>query len=299
LKFEGAYHGFHDYAMWNTYPPIPGAGYRRSPVLIPQGSGIPAGLSEYIYSVPFNDRELLEKTIWESWNTIAAVIVEPLLGNQASIMPQEGFLSFIRELCDKYKIVMIMDEVKTGFRIARGGAQEYFDVQADICCYAKCLGNGFPVAAIGGKKEIMNEIAPGKIPHGGTYAGNVIAMAAADAVLDEIEEGALDRVFKHGERLMKGWKEVLGKSGIPHVVQGPPAMPGIVFTEEPLCTEYRHWAAGDHELYERIIQKLFEKGVMPDKDSREPWFISAAHTDEDADYVLNVFDEAVKEAVKK
>jgi glutamate-1-semialdehyde 2,1-aminomutase len=299
LKFEGAYHGFHDYSLWNTYPPIPGAGYRRSPILIPQGSGIPMGISQYIYSVPFNDKELLEKTVREHWGDIAAIIVEPLLGNQASIMPKDNFLGFVRELCDKYEIVMIMDEVKTGFRIAKGGAQEYFDVKADLVCYAKCLGNGFPVAAISGKREIMSEVAPGKIPHGGTYAANVIAMAAAEAVLDIINKGALEKVFTHGEKLMKGWKEILTDAGIPHIVQGPTAMPGIVFTEETECTEYRHWAEGDHELYEKIIQKLMEKGVMPDKDSREPWFISAAHTDSDADFALNALRDSVKEVLGK
>jgi len=295
LKFEGAYHGFHDYSLWNTYPPIPGAGYRRSPVLIPQGSGIPAGISQYIFSVPFNDRELLEKKVKENWGDLAAIIVEPLLGNQASIMPQEGFLDFIRELCSEYGIVMIMDEVKTGFRIAPGGAQEYFDVKADIATYAKCLGNGFPVAAICGTKEIMEEIGPGMIPHGGTYAGNVVAMAAADAVLDVISEGALKKVDAHGEILMAGWKKVLDKAGVPYVIQGPPSMPGIVLTDKEVCLEYRDWADSDHDLYEEIIQKLFEKGVMPDRDSREPWFISASHTDEDADFALNAFEEAVKE----
>ena len=141
----------------------------------------------------------------------------------------------------------------------------------------------------------MGDVGPGKIPHGGTYAGNVVAMAAANAVLDVIEEGALARVFAHGERLMAGWKEILGRSGIPHVVQGPAAMPGIVFTEETVCTEYRHWAEGDHDLYEEIIQRLFERGVMPDKDSREPWFISAAHSDADADVALQALEESIRE----
>ena len=295
LKFEGAYHGFHDYSLWNTYPPIPGAGYRRSPVLIPQGSGIPAGISQYIFSLPFNDKELLEKKVKENWGDLAAIIVEPLLGNQASIMPQDNFLDFIRELCSEYGIVMIMDEVKTGFRIAPGGAQEYFNVKADIVTYAKCLGNGFPAAAICGTREIMDEIGPGKIPHGGTYAGNVAAMAAADAVLDVIAEGALKKVDAHGKKLMAGWKKILDKAGIPYVIQGPPSMPGIVFTDKDLCVEYRDWADSDHDLYEEVIQQLFARGVMPDYDSREPWFISASHTDEDAEYSLNAFEEAVAE----
>ncbi len=299
LKFEGAYHGFHDYTLWNCYPPIPGAGYRRSIVNIPQGSGIPPAMSDLVINVPFNDEELLEKKVKENWQDLSAIIMEPLLGNQASIMPKKGFLNFVRKLCDQYGIVMIIDEVKTGFRIAKGGAQEYFNVKADLVTYAKCLGNGFPVAAICGKQEIMGEIGPGKIPHGGTYTGNAVAMAAADAVLDLIERGELAKVDAHGKRLMAGWKRILDKTGVPYVIQGPPAMPGIVFTAEKECTEYRHWAAGDHDTYERIIEELMARGVMPDKDSREPWFISTAHTDADADFALNAMEDAVKAVIGK
>jgi len=298
LKFDGAYHGFHDYTLWNTYPPAEGVGYERSPFLIPQGSGIPRDLGDLLYSLPFNNRVLLERKLKERWQDIACVIVEPLLGNQASIMPQEGFLQFIREQCDKYGILMVMDEVKTGFRIAKGGAQEYFGVKADLVTYAKCLGNGFPIAAIAGKKEYMGEIGPGKIPHGGTYSANVVSVAAADAVLDEIEAGALEKVDAHGRILMEGWKTILDKTGLPYVIQGPPSMPGIVFTEEPVCTEYADWALGDHEIYENIIAHCIEKGIMPDHDSREPWFISASHSDEDAALTLDVFEKSVNEVME-
>lgn len=298
LKFDGAYHGFHDYSLWNTYPPVSGVGYKNSPILIPQSSGMPRSVGDLMYSLPFNNKELLEKKLNERWHEIACIIVEPLLGNQASIMPQDGFLNFIREQCDKHGIIMIMDEVKTGFRIAKGGAQEYFDVRADLVTYAKCLGNGFPVAAIGGQKHIMGEVGPGKIAHGGTYGANVVAMAAADKVLDMIEAGELDKADAHGRKLKAGWKKILDAAGLDYVIQGPDAMPGIVFTKEPVCTEYIHWAQGDHDTYNAIIDKCLEKGVMPDIDSREPWFMSSAHTDEDADFVLGVFEEAVKEVVK-
>ena len=229
LKFDGAYHGFQDYTLWNTYPPASGVGYRNSPFLIPQGSGIPRDIGDLLYSLPFNDKELLEHKLKEKWQDIACIIVEPLLGNQASIMPQDGWLEFIRAQCDKYGIIMIMDEVKTGFRIAKGGAQEYFNVRADIVTYAKCLGNGFPAAAIAGKEFIMGEIGPGKIPHGGTYGGNVVAMAAADKVLDLIADGELDLVNAHGKKLKAGWKKILDASGVPYVIQGPDAMPGDRF----------------------------------------------------------------------
>ncbi len=295
LKFDGAYHGFHDYSLWNTYPPVSGVGYKNDPFLVPQGSGMPRSVGDLMMSFPYNNKEILEKKLAENWHQIACIIVEPLLGNQASTMPQDNFLGFIREQCDKYGIVMIMDEVKTGFRIAPGGAQEYFGVQGDLVTYAKCLGGGFPAAAIAGKKFIMGEVGPGKIPHGGTYGANVVAMAAAEATLDLIEKGELDKVNAHGKKLKAGWKKILDAAGAPYVIQGPDAMPGIVFTEEPVCREYRHWALGDHETYTKIVDRCIQKGVMPDFDCREPWFVSAAHTDEDAEFVLGIFEESVKE----
>jgi glutamate-1-semialdehyde 2,1-aminomutase len=297
LKFEGAYHGFHDYTLWNCQPPVPGVGYRRSPVLVPHGSGIPYMIGQLVFSIPFNDEELLEKKVKEKWGEIACIIVEPLLGNCASIMPKAGYLELIRSLCDKYGIVMIMDEVKTGFRIAKGGAQEYFDVRSDLVTYAKALANGFPLAAIAGKKEIMGEIGYQKIAHGGTYCANVVATAAADAVLDEIEAGALKKVDAHGKLLMEGFNNIFKSLGIPGVVQGPPSMCGVLLTEKEKITEFRDWNDSDHGLYEEVIRKCIEKGVMPDIDSREPWFVSASHSDEDAAFALGVFEEALKEVI--
>jgi glutamate-1-semialdehyde 2,1-aminomutase len=299
LKFEGHYHGFHDYTLWNCYPPVPGTGYRKAPIRVAHGSGIPHLIGELVYIIPFNDEELLERKIREHWGDIACIIVEPLMGNTASIMPRKGFLNTIRKLCDEYGIVMIMDEVKTGFRIAKGGAQEFFKVKADLVTYAKAMANGFPLGAIGGKKEIMGEIGPLMIPHGGTYSGNVVATAAACATLEQIDAGALERVEAHGKILGAGIEEILKRAGVPAIVQGPASMFGVVFTDKEEIVEYRDWVESDHDTYEEVILKLFDKGVMPDKDCREPWFISASHTDEDADFVLNAFEEAVKEVVGK
>ncbi len=295
LKFEGHYHGFQDYTLWNTYPPLSGAGYRRSPLKIPQGSGIPHMIGNLVESIPYNDEELLEIRIRDNWQDLAAVIFEPIMGNTAAIMPQKGFIDKIRKLCDKYNIVMIMDEVKTGFRIAPGGAQEYFNVKADMVTYAKALGNGFPVAAIGGKREIMGEIGPGMIAQGGTYAGNIVSSSAADATLDVIAGGALKKVEAHGQKLIDGISKVFTDRGVPFKILGTPAMFGVVLTDQDEVKEYRDWAVSDHERYEQVILKLFEKGVMPDKDAREPWFISASHSDTDADTTLNAFEDSVKE----
>ncbi|MBN1838241.1 MAG: aspartate aminotransferase family protein [Spirochaetales bacterium] len=297
LKFEGHYHGFHDYTLWNCYPPVPGSGYRRAPVPVAHSSGIPYQLGELVHVLPFNDEELVERRVREHWGDIACIIVEPIMGNTASIMPRKGYLEHLRRLCDEHGIVLIFDEVKTGFRIAKGGAQEYFRLKADLVCYAKAVANGFPLGAIGGRKEIMGQIGPGMIAHGGTYAGNAVATAAAIATLEEIDGGALQRVEAHGRRLTAGIEAVAKARGLQAVVQGPPSMFGVVLTDKSEILDYRDWAASDHDTYEEVILKLFEKGVMPDKDSREPWFASAAHSDEDADRVLEAFDEALKEVL--
>ena len=297
LKFEGHYHGFQDYTLFNCQPPIPGVGYRNSPVMIPHGSGIPKVLSQLIYSVPFNDFELVEKKIRESWHELACIIIEPIMGNSPGIMPKPGYLELIRKLCDEYGIVLIFDEVKTGFRVAKGGAQELFDVRSDLATYAKAMGNGFPIAAIGGRKEIMGEIGYQKIPHGGTYSGNAVSTAAATTTLDEIASGALEKVEDHGKKLMAGIREILERRGVPAVVQGPPAMFGIVFTDKTEINEYREWAASNHHIYNEILSKMMEKGVMPDIDSREPWFSSASHTDEHLGVTLGAFEEALMEVI--
>jgi len=295
IKFEGQYHGFHDAVLWSTFPPLESIGFRNSPVPAAQGSGIPQAYSQMTLLVPFNDEELLESKVKANWGDIACIIMEPVMGNCASIMPKDGYLEFVRKLCDQYGIVLIFDEVKTGFRIAKGGAQEYFGVTADLVTYAKALGNGFPIAAIGGKKEILGELGFQKIAHGGTYTGNVVATAAACATLDEIAAGALEKVNVHGEKLKAGFNKVLRERGIPGFVQGPAAMPAVVLTEEDRIYDFRQMAAVDLEIYQKIIWKLIEKAVMPDIGVHEPWFISASHTDSDADFTIGAFEEALKE----
>ncbi|MCF8069347.1 MAG: aspartate aminotransferase family protein [Desulfobacterales bacterium] len=299
LKFEGCYHGFHDYTLWNCQPPIPGCGYRRNPVNVPQCSGIPSRISDLCISIPYNDEEILERKVKDNFGNIACIIVEPLMGNMASTMPKKGYLEFIRKICDEYGIVMIMDEVKTGFRIAKGGAQEYFGVKGDLVTYAKSMANGFPLAAIAGPTKIMGEIAYQQISHGGTYCGNVVATSAACATIDAIEAGALDKVNAHGKKLADGFKKILAEQSVPAIVQGPDSMPGIVFTDKDEVLEFRDWAEGDHGMYEEIISEMRQRGVMPDADSREPFFTCAAHTDEDADFTLNVFEDSLKAVLGK
>ena len=297
LKFEGHYHGFHDYTLFNCQPPIPGIGHRRSPILVPHGSGTPRVISQLVECIPFNDFELLEKNVRENWQDLACIILEPIMGNSPGLFPKPGFLERIRELCDEYGIVMILDEVKTGFRVAKGGAQELLGVKGDLVTYAKALGNGFPIAAIAGCRKIMGEIGYQLIPHGGTYSGNAVSAAAAEATLDELEAGALEKVHAHGRQLMEGIREITARKGVPALVQGSPGMFGLVFTDRAEVVEYRDWAESDHHLYSRILLKMMEKGVMTDKDSREPWFSCASHTDADAGIALQAFEDSVAEVM--
>jgi glutamate-1-semialdehyde 2,1-aminomutase len=301
IKFEGQYHGMADYFMFSTASSYRGAlGSRRSPIPSPNTSGIPKAINQYVLSVAFNDFEGLERVVAANWGDLATIIVEPMLGNSASIMPQPGFLEKIRELCDQYGIVMFFDEVKTGFRVAKGGAQEYFGIQADLVTYAKAMGNGFPIAAIAGKEEVMMTIEPGSLAHGGTYSGNVVGAAAADATLEILEnEPVLETINQRGKMLMTGIGDVLTEAGIPHVVTGVPSMFGIFLGKDQEPKDFRDYLAGDGELYEEISMGLTRRGVQPDADGREPWFLCYALSEEDVNETLNVFNDAVKDAKEK
>ena len=301
IKFEGQYHGMADYFMFSTASSHRGGlGSKRSPIAFPNTSGIPKAINQYVLSVAFNDFDGLERTVEANWGDVAAVIVEPMLGNSASIMPQPGFLEKIRELCDKFGIVMIFDEVKTGFRVANGGAQELFGIQADLVTYAKAMGNGFPIAAIAGKEEVMMTIEPGSLAHGGTYSGNVVGAAAADATLEILEnEPVLETINQRGKMLMTGIGEILTEAGIPHVVTGVPSMFGIFLGKDQEPKDFRDYLAGDGELYEEISMGLIRNGVQPDADGREPWFLCYSLSEEDVNETLNVFNDAVKEAKEK
>lgn len=300
LKFEGQYHGMSDYFMFNTAGTPAGVlGYRRSPVNVPTSAGIPKGIVEYIYNLPFNDVELLEEFIESHWHELAAVFLEPLMGNAAGIMPKPEFVAKLRDLCTRYGIMLVFDEVKTGFRIANGGAQEYFNTQADLVTYAKSMGNGFPIAAIGGKAEIMDGIGYGQIAHGGTYTGNTAGAAAASATLEILEnEPVIESINKNGKRLMEGIDEILSEANIPHAMTGVPSIFGYILGTKSNPTEFRHYASGDDGMYEALAMELIRRGVQPDSDGREPWFMSFAHDEQVIDETLNIFNDSVK-VIKK
>jgi glutamate-1-semialdehyde 2,1-aminomutase len=223
--------------------------------------------------------------------------VEPILGNAAGIMPKPGYLEKMRELCDKYGIVLVFDEVKTGFRIANGGAQEYFNIQADLVTYAKAMGNGFPIAAIAGKEDVMMTIQPGVMAHGGTYSGNIVGTAAAIATLEILaSEPVIETINKRGQALMTGIDEILTEADIPHAVTGVPSMFGMVLGIDQEPYDFRDYFKGTGELYEEIAMELIKRGVQPDGDAREPWFLCYALSEKDVNETLNVFNDSVKAA---
>ncbi len=293
IKFEGMYHGFQDYTLWSTYAPVEAYGNPHSPIPVPSSSGIPRPLNQMIVTLPFNAPDILEDTLRSVGETVAAVIIEPCMGNCGAILPQKNFLQFIRKQCDKYGIVMILDEVKTGFRIANGGAQEYYRIKPDLATYAKAFANGYPLAAFGGKREIMSIIGHG-VAQGGTFTNNKPGVAAAWVTLTILDrEPVLKTIEKRGKRLMDGISTILKESSIPFCMNGYPAMFSYAIGVEKV-TDQRSWSKSDGEYYLALVEAMIERGVMPDHDPREPWFLCYAHTDKDIDDTLAIFREAVK-----
>jgi len=299
VKFEGQYHGVHDYALISVSPnDMSELGDADNPVRLAWGRGIPGAVADTIIPARYNNIDFLRRLFEREGDQIAAIIVEPVLGNAQAIMPKPGFHQAMRALTEEFGILLIFDEVKTGFRLARGGAAEFFGIKPDLATFAKAMGNGYPAAAFGGREDVMS-VLPDKVSHGGTYAGNRIAAAAAVRTLEILRDTeALDVIHAIGRRLQDGLREILNPTGLPYVFTGHPSMFGIMFTEtEP--SEYRDWANTDHELYDAIAVGMMARGAMPEPDSREPWFICEAHAEDDiVDQVLTSFSDSLDAALE-
>jgi glutamate-1-semialdehyde 2,1-aminomutase len=298
VKFEGQYHGVHDYALISVGPDdMSELGDADAPVALAWGRGIPGAVADTIIPARYNRIDRLRTLFEERGEEIAAIIVEPVLGNAQGIMPRPGFHQEMRALTEEFGILLIFDEVKTGFRFAKGGAAEFFGITPDLGTFAKAMGNGYPAAVFGGRAEVMS-VLPDKVSHGGTYAGNRVAAAAAVKTLEIIRDtNALDTIHATGRRLQDGLRELLNPVGIPYHFTGHPSMFGIMFREEE-ATEYRDWATTDHELYDAIAIGMHARGAMPEPDSREPWFICEAHADADIiDRVLTAFSDSLDAAL--
>jgi glutamate-1-semialdehyde 2,1-aminomutase len=299
VKFEGQYHGMHDYALISVLPnDVSELGTLENPVHLAWGRGIPQAVAETVVPVRYNDLATLRRIFEREGEQIAGVIIEPVLGNAQAILPEPGFLAGVRAMTEEFGALLIFDEVKTGFRFARGGAAAYYGVTPDLATYAKAMGNGYPVAAFGGRREVM-ELLPDHVSHGGTYAGNRVAAAAAVATLTIIQQTtALETVAATGRRVQAGVSAVLERRGLAYRFTGHPTMFGIMFTDH-LPTDYRGWADTDHEFYDAVAKHMIRRGAMPEPDSREPWFMCEAHAGgSDVDQALSAFEGAVDAALE-
>jgi len=270
-------------------------GDRQNPIPVPASSGIPKALRALVITLPFNDFEGFERAMTSSGDQIAAVITEACQGNCGAIEPQPGFLDLIRRKTTEYGALFILDEVKTGFRIANGGAQERYGVAPDLATYAKAMGNGYPIAAFGGKREIMSIIGQG-VAQGGTYTGNRPGVAAAYATLGLLrEKPILKSIENRGRRLMDGLRDIFEENDIPAVMSGAPAMFSFALGVQAVTCQ-RDWDRSDRTLYEELTRAAIDRGVMPDLDAREPWFLCYEHSEKDIDETLSVYAEIVRAA---
>lgn len=296
---EGGFHGLYDEMMWKSDVDNWDSATQEAPEIAAFGIGIPESSREHLETIPLNDLEALQAVFERVGADIAAIVIEPIMGNCGSIAATHDYLQALRDMCDKNQSLLIMDEVKTGFRVAKGGVQELYKVYADLTTFAKAMGNGYPVAAFGGKKAIMDTIFFGKdgVTHGGTYTANMIALSAAKATLTLLRDtDALTTVQKTGERIQQRLSKVFNHFHIEHKFAGPAAMFGVHFGSF-VPQNYRDWKQTDSDLYTEFAFNLIKRGIMLEPDSREPWFICEAHQDIDLDWLENTAMSAMKEAI--
>jgi glutamate-1-semialdehyde 2,1-aminomutase len=297
ILVEGGYHGLHDATLWNAAVEKMGPG-DTAPPIEPYSEGVPQLIKQLVHCVPLNDANFLEDVLKKNGDQIGAFLIEPIMGNCCGIPAQADYVKAARELCDRYGVVMIIDEVKTGFRVARGGVQELMNVQADISTFAKALANGYPISAVAGREEIMRKIGDG-VAHGGTYTAHSVSIAAANKTLEILDEtDALETIETYGKNLQAGFSKILDARGIAHKFVGHPSMGGLFFAEEA-PTNYRDWVNHDATLYEELANNLHDLGILPEHDSREPWFICEAHSDGCLDETIEKFEIALDTTLKQ
>jgi len=290
VLLEGSYHGLFDAAMWHV--PMQAWNQIGEPVVQPYSEGVPVSTRSLAHFVQANDANGLEEVLRRHADRLACLLIEPIMGNCLGIAATPEYLRAARALCDKYNVLLVIDEVKTGFRVARGGVQQLYGVDADICTFAKAIANGYPISVLAGREDIMRKLGRG-VAHGGTYTAHPVALAAADRTLQILEEtDALDRIADYGTRLRAGMSTVLAARGIAHSFVGHPSMSGLYFAEQP-PRNYRDWKNSDYSFYNELAQHLHEHGVLCEPDSREPWFICAAHDESCLADTLRGFEAAV------
>jgi glutamate-1-semialdehyde 2,1-aminomutase len=291
IRFEGMYHGFSDAVYWSKHPGLDEAGPDHRPVAVPQGPGLSKAAGEHLIILPWNDAEALRDAVAREGDSIAAILTEPVMCNTGCILPEPGYLEAMRELSIAHGIVLIYDEVITGFRLSFGGAQSLYGIRPDLSVFAKGLGGGFPVAALGGKREIMRLVADGTVSMAGTYSANGIAVAAANAALDELgQPGKYQALSSRCERLYEGLRKVLGKHRLPAYVVGVGPVSQVWFAKRPI-RNYRDAARyADHDLFRRWWEGMLENDVLFHPGAFENLFVSFAHSDDDIERTLRAAD---------
>jgi len=296
VRFEGQYHGWTDITAFNSFPSLDSVGQFSSPSIVNDSGGTPQIFGQLTIPLPWNAPEVLEETVRKHRDEIAAIIMEPIMGNAGGIPPKPGYLEFVREVATENDIILIFDEIITGFRVAYGGAQSYFNVVPDITTMAKGLGGGFPIAAVGGKKEIMAQIVDGRVMQAGTYCTNPLVMSAANAVLDQLAEpGTYDHLFGVGERLGNGLRDIISRAGHPVVLQGVGPMFQVKFCEKPPFDYRSATATVRTEPFEVFQRAMMKKGVFFHPWPIELFFVSTAHSQKDVDEVLSAAEYAIRE----
>jgi len=290
IILEGGYHGLFDAAMWFT--PMDKWNQVGDPDIQPYSEGVPLSTRSFAHFVQANDANQLEDVFKRHGARIACMLIEPIMGNCLGIAAEPEYLRAARALCDKYGTILFIDEVKTGFRVARGGVQELYDVHGDLCTFAKCVANGYPISVLAGREAIMRKLGRG-VAHGGTYTAHSVALAAAERTLQILDEtDALERVAAYGTRLRAGMRALLSARGIAHSFVGHPAMSGLYFASQP-PRNYRDWKGSDYSYYDATARVLHDERVLCEPDSREPWFICAAHDESCLSDTLRAFEIAI------
>ncbi len=281
IKFEGCYHGHSDSLLIK-------AGSGALTLGVPSSPGVPAGLAEHTITLPYNDADAVRAAFAELGEQIACVIVEPIAGNMNMVPPVPGFHDMLREECTKSGSILIFDEVMTGFRVAKGGAQAVFDVEPDLTTLGKVVGGGMPAAAFGGRADIMASIAPdGPVYQAGTLSGNPVAMAAGLRTLELIDEpGFYEALSEKTARLADGLAAEASAAGIPVSVEQEGGMFGLVFTDDGPVRRFAQVAAADGERFRRFFHGMLAEGVYRAPSAFEAGFVSAAHSDDDIDQTI-------------
>tara|TARA_R110002153_G_scaffold3042_9_gene14500 strand:+ start:11151 stop:12446 length:1296 start_codon:yes stop_codon:yes gene_type:complete len=288
LKFEGCYHGHADALLVK-------AGSGALTFGVPSSPGIPADYAKHTLTVEYNNLDSVANAFKQHPEDIACIIVEPVAGNMNCIPPVDGFLQGLRDICDQYGALLIFDEVMTGFRVARGGAQEKYNIKPDLTCLGKVIGGGMPVGAFGGRAEIMRHISPdGPVYQAGTLSGNPVAMAAGLASLGEIEQvGLYEQLTKTTQTLAEGFKKLANKHGIPMSVNYAGSMFGLFFTDVERVTNYQQAISCNTEQFNHFYHGMLENGVYLAPASYEAGFVSAAHSDEIVQQTLVIADKVL------